>query len=235
MTVLPWEDDPTPPPPDVGPLARTLAALTQATWASGKPEHTTLSKGLTITTYLLDDELHIALTRDGSEPSLDEAETVAQEAGWPGYLHSWRKGRSGTRGLVLVRTNGAPPAPVAQPPPPPGEDPCKAIRRALKALKKGETLTQDGWDKARGQTLDRAPLLQLLLSRPNPSYPPELAEQAREARTSHLKGLSVLELLDEADWFWRHWSAWRLQEFKALENVMTPSFHGTLGATPRSR
>jgi hypothetical protein len=218
VTVLPWEDEPAP-PPHVNALAQTLARITQAAWASGKPERTTLSKGLTITAFLRDDELQLALTREHGEPSLDEAEIVARDAGWPGHQVVRERGASGRMGLLLIRADRAPPqADVVG-----GGPPCQAIRSLLRANpKKG--LTQEQWETARSASVPRAEVIAVLISHPDPSYPPELAQQAVEARSGYLKQLPIPELLDELDWFWRHWGGDPTDKFEHLQNVMTPSF-----------
>jgi hypothetical protein len=218
VTVLPWEDEPAP-PPHVNALAQTLARITQAAWASGKPERTTLSKGLTITAFLRDDELLLALTREDGEPSLDEAEIVARDAGWPGRHVVRERGASGRIGLLLTRAERAPPpVDVIM-----GGHPCQAIRSLLRSDRK-KTLTQEQWDSARGAPVPRAEIVAVLTSHTDPSYPPELAKQAREARTGYLQQLPMPELLDELDWFWRHWSGFPAEGFEYLRNVMAPSF-----------
>jgi hypothetical protein len=39
-----------------------------------------------------------------------------------------------------------------------------------------------------------------------------------------LKTLPISELLEELDWFWRHWSGQSAAGFEHLHNVMTLSF-----------
>lgn len=219
MTLLPWEDEPAPPPPQVNALARSLARIMQAAWASGRPEPVTLSKGLTVTAFIREDELHLALTREGSDPSLDEAETVARDAGWASYHHAWQRGNSGRQGLLLTRAERAPPPVI----PASTTDPCVAIRALLRADPK-RGATQEQWDAARGRSTPREEVIKVLLSRPNSSYPPDLAQQASDARASYLKGQSIPDLLDELDWFWRHWGGQPAEAFTHLQNVMTPSF-----------
>jgi hypothetical protein len=218
VTVLPWEDEPTP-PLQVSALAQTLARITQAVWASGKRETVRLSRGLTVTAFLRDDELLLALTREDGEPSLDEAEIVARDAGWSGYQVDRERGASGRMGLLLTRADHSPPPALV----PATTDPCQAIRRLFKADRK-KTLTQEVWEDVKGTSTPRAEMVAVLLSRPNRSYPPDLAQQAAAARASYLKALSIPDLLDELDWFWRHWGGFPAEGFEHLQNVMTPPF-----------
>ncbi|GGR16520.1 hypothetical protein [Deinococcus ruber] len=192
-TFPPWLDDP-PVAAHVSVLAQVLARLTAETKTTHQPSRHVFRKGLIVTAFVQNGELRLALTRDGSEPSLTEGDIVAREAGWRGYRHTWKTGSTGTRGLVLRR-----------------ED-------TPQALPKGEKLAYGLTPE------QRAAILEVFKQTPRPpgTMTPEYAATFYAAREAGLKAMSNNALLEELDWLWRHWGPWMVDAFRSLENVMTP-------------
>jgi len=111
----------------------------------------------------------------------------------------------------------------------PEPDTALVFRQLFRSLrdpkvKKQTDLTQAQWDAARGHTIPRPAVIDLLTRHSDPSYTPSLAAGARAARTAYLNGLSVPELLEELDCHWSRWRHARTAEFDALAVVMNPSF-----------
>lgn len=82
-----------------GQLAAVINRLFEQSRSDGRNRAETLSNGLKLTVSTYPDEF-MALSRNTGPPSMDEAATVAREAGWQWFSTEWQPHR-GTQYLVI--------------------------------------------------------------------------------------------------------------------------------------